>query len=159
MGHGQGTIRDSSVSDTIGLESLAASWNNSRDDFGRLLQRGTTRKTTINVHGQFHDEPESSAIISATDIANRNEENDGENLQTPGEPEDELWDRYFLELRSYWQTHGDCNVPLQNSPNPMMSMWVTNQRLKRQVGGHLSKKQEAKLDAIGFLWEVPDENL
>jgi hypothetical protein len=69
------------------------------------------------------------------------------------------WDVHFRELLSYFQTHGDFNVPQCYPHNPLLARWVSKQRnaydLKRRgEQTSLTPLREANLDAIGFAWIV-----
>lgn len=72
--------------------------------------------------------------------------------------ESKTWDQRFEELRKYKLTHGTCNIPKSYNG---LGEWVCTQRYKKtkEKRGErttLTKAQEAKLDSIGFVWDVPD---
>ena len=80
------------------------------------------------------------------------------NLKTSDENKN-LWDFLFQELLSYLQIHGDFNVSQCYPRNPLLTIWVREQRndyyLKRRgEPTSLTPAREAKLDAIGFTWFV-----
>lgn len=64
------------------------------------------------------------------------------------------WDEQFAALAQYKAQHGDCNVPRDWPENPSLSYWVGTQRSIREA---LPPEQRARLDALGFVWEVLTE--
>ena len=63
------------------------------------------------------------------------------------------WEQRIDELLAYRQTHGDCKVPQHRPDSKHLGKWVNTQRtqLKR---GKLSAERKAKLDSIGFVWDI-----
>jgi hypothetical protein len=73
--------------------------------------------------------------------------------------DNKYWDFHFRDLLAYLQTHGDCDVPRSYPRNPLLAIWVSQQRngydLKRRGDQtSLTPLREAKLDAIGFPWSA-----
>ena len=68
------------------------------------------------------------------------------------DPQDATWEVMFGELERYRDQHGHCNVSQGWDENRRLGAWVSHQRVrkKREI---ISTKQEARLDAIGFVWE------
>ncbi len=75
--------------------------------------------------------------------------------------------RYASKKASYWMTHynelveykrqfGDCCVSSKYKSNPKLAYWVANQR-KYFKSKSLTEDRIAKLDEIGFTWEVDNE--
>ncbi len=56
-------------------------------------------------------------------------------------------------LIGYKSTHGDCDVPRYDKNYLQLAVWVVSQRKRRQLG-ELKLEQIAKLDRVGFVWEV-----
>jgi len=69
------------------------------------------------------------------------------------EPQDADWEERFAELVAYKTQHGDCHVPRKYPENPALGVWVNNQRAAKRAGT-LSKKRIARLNALGFVWDL-----
>ncbi len=81
-------------------------------------------------------------------------------LQAAGfvmDPFDSAWDEMFKALVEYKHSHGDCDVPAKWSGNRKLGAWVHGQRRRRNQGT-LEEPRFARLDAIGFIWEVIDDS-
>jgi hypothetical protein len=63
------------------------------------------------------------------------------------------WMKQYNELVEYKFKVGDCNVPSRDKEYPSLAHWVCNQR-KYFKSKSLSKDRIAKLDQIGFTWEI-----
>lgn len=63
------------------------------------------------------------------------------------------WEESYSELEKYHRKHGDCLIPVNESK---LGSWVLTQRQKRKAG-ELSDEQIAKLDLLGFAWQVGPE--
>ena len=62
------------------------------------------------------------------------------------------WDERYGELIAYWQTHGDCNVPLRWQDNPKLGSWCNDQR-KLYKKRKLSTHRIERLEQRGFAWD------
>ena len=66
----------------------------------------------------------------------------------------------LTKLEAYKREHGDCNVPQGWAEDPRLANFVQKQRAEKKVldrGGAspgLTAARVAKLDAIGFTWEM-----
>ncbi|MEB2690595.1 DEAD/DEAH box helicase [Chlamydia suis] len=69
---------------------------------------------------------------------------------------EEEWEKNFLELQRFREEHGHCNVPHKYPKSPQLSVWVSNQR-KDFKKGDLSEDRIARLEEIGFVWNVLKE--
>jgi hypothetical protein len=74
------------------------------------------------------------------------------------------WDTFFEELREYVRNHGDCNVPETYHLNPSLVECIRKQRhdYSLRCGGDksaMTAEREAKLNALGFLWEKRESPL
>ncbi|MBM3772158.1 MAG: hypothetical protein FJW27_12940, partial [Acidimicrobiia bacterium] len=45
------------------------------------------------------------------------------------------------------------HVPKRYPENPALGMWVNNQRTAKRAG-RLSEERSARLDALGFVWDL-----
>jgi Helicase associated domain len=65
-----------------------------------------------------------------------------------------LWDEYLQALKEYSALHGDCNVPYsyRDAEGRPLGLWVHYQK---QYQNLLTHDQRAKLDALGFDWNIP----
>jgi hypothetical protein len=72
------------------------------------------------------------------------------------EDADAIWDKRFAQLGAYKAAHGDCIVPRGYKANQQLGTWVMNQR-KLKVAGKLSQERVARLDALGFEWNVRED--
>jgi len=71
------------------------------------------------------------------------------------------WDWMFLELKAYYNDHGNCLVHTRKSK---LGRWVHNQRLKYRLkykngisswgSAQLTQEQISLMDNIGFLWKL-----
>jgi Helicase associated domain/Helicase conserved C-terminal domain len=58
------------------------------------------------------------------------------------------WDKNYAELVAYKEAHGHCNVPVENS---LLGSWCSVQRCSK---ARLTPERIARLDALGFCWDV-----
>jgi len=63
------------------------------------------------------------------------------------------WETSFTALEAYKARFGDCRVPLNWPENPSLGTWVGGQR-KAFNSGKLPPDRVARLEALGFEWEV-----
>jgi hypothetical protein len=67
---------------------------------------------------------------------------------------------HLTKLEAYKREHGDCNMPQGWAEDPRLANFVQRQRVEKKVldrGGAspgLTAARVAKLDAIGFAWEL-----
>ena len=77
-----------------------------------------------------------------------------------GTRDDAGWEAQLAKLKAYKQEHGDCNVPRSWAKDPRLGSWVKSQREFKKVldRGEPSRgmmaARAAKLDALGFAWEL-----
>ena len=69
---------------------------------------------------------------------------------------EEAWEKNFLELKRFQEEHGHCKVPQRYPQNPQLGSWVSNQRADFKKGD-LSEDKIARLEEIGFVWDVLEE--
>ena len=69
---------------------------------------------------------------------------------------EEAWEKNFLELKRFQEEHGHCKVPQRYPQNPQLASWVSNQR-KDFKKGDLSEDRIARLEELGFVWDVFEE--
>ena len=69
---------------------------------------------------------------------------------------EEGWKENFLELKRFQEEHGHCKVPHKYPKSPQLSVWVSNQR-KDFKKGDLSEDRIARLEELGFVWDVFEE--
>ncbi len=69
-------------------------------------------------------------------------------------PFETIWETRFGELLAFQQRFGHCLVPQRWPENRVLASWVESQRqLYRH--GQLSKKKQARLNTLEFVWDVP----
>ena len=75
-----------------------------------------------------------------------------------------VWDKYenqwedgFSRLQEYFNKHGHSRVPLRLTSDGgfKLGSWVSRQRRNR---GNLTADQTARLDSLGFVWDVLEAN-
>ena len=74
---------------------------------------------------------------------------------------DQSWERYFEAAKTYYETHGDLriNVNEVTGSGLRLGTWIANLRTYRKSGirtAYLSPERIAALDRIGMVWDVPD---
>ncbi|WP_257616910.1 helicase associated domain-containing protein, partial [Chlamydia suis] len=69
---------------------------------------------------------------------------------------EEVWEKNFLELKRFREEYGHCKVPEGYPQNPQLASWVNNQRVDFKKG-KLSEDKIARLEEIGFVWDVAEE--
>ncbi len=63
------------------------------------------------------------------------------------------WDEMFGELADFQRVHGHCRISTLSDDNRALGVWVHTQRtLGKQ--GRLDPERVARLDAIGFTWDL-----
>ena len=68
------------------------------------------------------------------------------------------WDEMFTLLLNYQEREGDCMVPqYYEESGKYLGKWLDSQR-QLQRKGNLDVTKEARLEAIAFVWDVPDFN-
>jgi hypothetical protein len=70
---------------------------------------------------------------------------------------EDIWIERYNELVEYKRKFGDCNVPQRHQANPSLAQWVHMQR-KVFKSKSLSRERIAKLNQIGFTWEINKAN-
>jgi hypothetical protein len=63
------------------------------------------------------------------------------------------WEDRLQQLIEYKQEHRNMLVPRSYDPNPPLGHWVQSMR-QQYKNGKLSQERMAKLDQVGFTWEV-----
>ena len=69
---------------------------------------------------------------------------------------EEAWEKNFLELKRFREEHGHCKVPWRYPKNPQLASWIFDRR-KDFNRGDLSEDRIARLEEIGFVWNVFEE--
>jgi hypothetical protein len=64
-----------------------------------------------------------------------------------------IWEERHVQLKSYQQVHGHCNVPQRCTETPGLGIWVARQRTRYRKD-HTTPEQEALLNKIGFQWRI-----
>ena len=65
------------------------------------------------------------------------------------------WNAMYDELKRFREIHGHCKIAYQrNGEWTSLQRWATSQRLSHS-DGRLSDDHRAKLDALGFVFEMP----
>ena len=67
-----------------------------------------------------------------------------------------LWNQWLAKLTNYHQHYGQCPIKVQGNKYKALLNWVKTQRLAR-AAGELSPERIARLDALGFVWENPND--
>ena len=73
---------------------------------------------------------------------------------------DASWEAQLAKVEVYKRRHGDCNVPQGWAEDPLLASWVGSQRVyKRKLdrgepGEGMTAARAAKLEALGFAWEL-----
>jgi endogenous inhibitor of DNA gyrase (YacG/DUF329 family) len=63
------------------------------------------------------------------------------------------WDTRFEQLVGYKKANGDCNVSTKDSQHIELGRWVAKQRHLKKIT-QMSDEREAKLNSIGFFWNI-----
>jgi hypothetical protein len=69
---------------------------------------------------------------------------------------DPRWERSFLSLREFRRRFGHCRVPSEWADNVNLSRWVVKMRRLNRAG-RLSGEKLARLNEVGFVWDVTGE--
>jgi hypothetical protein len=73
---------------------------------------------------------------------------------------EQAWDKWYGQLQTYKNTHGNCNVPRDRSENKPLGSWASKQRQQKTKfdnGDHKAKiapERISRLNAIGFVWDA-----
>ncbi len=73
-----------------------------------------------------------------------------------GTSQDEQFEEHFQELVEFERENHHCLVPAIYEANPQLGTWVNTIRYAKR-NGRLSEDREKRLDKIGFVYEVQDE--
>jgi hypothetical protein len=72
--------------------------------------------------------------------------------------EDVGWQVQLASLKAYKERHGDCNVPRSWAEDKRLGTWVMTQRARKRKldrgEGGMTAVQMAKLEALGFAWQL-----
>jgi hypothetical protein len=68
-----------------------------------------------------------------------------------------MWENRLLQLLEFKETHGHVQVPVRYQQNPQLGKWVRNQRQQHKTGS-LKEERIAKLNDVGFIWEVKTDS-
>jgi hypothetical protein len=63
------------------------------------------------------------------------------------------WEKRHVQLESYQQVHGHCNVPQKYTETPGLGRWVARQRTEHRKD-QIPPEREALLNKIGFQWRI-----
>lgn len=69
-----------------------------------------------------------------------------------GEITDRRWDEMYEELKTYFATHGDSDVPFRSKEDRKLAAWVGQQRQRRKKG-LITDEQVRLLDELKFTWQ------
>ena len=139
------------------IDRLGATWN---ERFGEL-RKYKDQFGDCNVPQRWTENPQLATWVSiqrSTAGKKRLSAERKARLDALGfdwDPRDAAWEQRFIELNSYKKRFGDCDVPAIWSENPLLGSWVHIQR-NSQISGELSSERKARLDALGFAWDVRD---
>ena len=88
----------------------------------------------------------------------------GPTARPPGASESngvrDSWEAQLAKLEAYKRSHGDCNVPVTWAKDPRLGKWVRHQRTRKKAldrgepSERMTAARAAKLDALGFVWEL-----
>ena len=72
------------------------------------------------------------------------------------DPHKEQWEEGYEALKSYQSTQGHCRVPraYKTEAGYSLSTWIANQRSRKEA---LSIEDKERLDALGFVWDVLEQ--
>uniref|UniRef100_A0A6V2SQE4 Helicase-associated domain-containing protein n=1 Tax=Heterosigma akashiwo TaxID=2829 RepID=A0A6V2SQE4_HETAK len=66
--------------------------------------------------------------------------------------EEASWDDMVAKLSAYANEFGDCFVPKKYAPDPVLGLWVSEQRTAKRER-RLNQDQVQELEKIGFSWQ------
>jgi hypothetical protein len=66
---------------------------------------------------------------------------------------DSRWDEMYDELAGFRQFHGHCRISTLSDEHRALGVWVHTQRTLRKQG-RLDAERIARLDALGFTWDL-----
>ncbi|WCK57351.1 Helicase associated domain protein (plasmid) [Aneurinibacillus sp. Ricciae_BoGa-3] len=69
----------------------------------------------------------------------------------------ELWNIKFTEIAEFQKKHGHCLIQAEDEENAKLAIWSRNQREKYRKG-KLTEEKIAKLNSIGFMWNIIPAN-
>jgi hypothetical protein len=75
------------------------------------------------------------------------------------------WEAQLAKLKAYKRRRGDCNVLQRWAEDPALGNWVKKQRHYKKAldcgepGKGMTAARVAKLEALGFAWEIPATEL
>ena len=79
-----------------------------------------------------------------------------EQLPFSWDPDDEVWEARFSQLLDFHKQNGHALVPYDYPQNPKLGRWINKLRPKKDA---LSSDRLKKLNSIGFVWKVSQEEL
>jgi hypothetical protein len=105
--------------------------------------------------------PEETADRLASNLATTSDEALPAVVGAARRRSDAAWGAQLAKLKAYKGRHGDCIVPRGWAEDPQLGRWIHTQRQckKKLDRGDSSERMTAvrvaKLDALGFVWELP----
>jgi len=66
------------------------------------------------------------------------------------------WDQMLKKLKDYEDKHGDCFVPKKFVEDPILGLWVSEQRTAKRER-RLSEYEISSLDKLGFSWQPKNQ--
>jgi hypothetical protein len=144
------------------LDELEFDWKPHESSWERMfnaLKRYKDRFDHCNVPDKWDENPELAAWVSTQRMFKKRGKlspDRVERLQSLGfvwDVREAKWLAMLAELKRYKERFGDCNVPINWKDNPQLARWVSKQR-DRQRAGTLSAERTARLNAIGFVWNL-----
>ena len=73
------------------------------------------------------------------------------------EHETALWEVMFLQMKEYKAVQGDCMVPANYIPNPILARWVAEQR-DLYMKGRLAQERADRLAELEFVFDIETYN-
>jgi superfamily II DNA or RNA helicase len=138
---------------TACLEALGDNWD---ERFGQL-KAFQERFGHCNVPARWPENPKLSQWVvsqrSKGDALSGGKRQRLNDLGFIWEVYDSRWEEMLETLIAYKAKQGDCKVPPNWADNPILARWVRKQRGRR---AELSKERVQRLDQIGFVWELLD---
>jgi hypothetical protein len=150
-------VNSISIDEVDRQESIKKTMNDNK-----TIPRGTGAASVVDNNDTPWLSKKRRREVSNSDIDSADGDNDGLDDGSKNDGrfrtyQEEQWEKFFIELRSYRDHTGNCFVPQTYKPNQPLARWVKRQRYQYKLmmddmPSHMTEERVKALEDIGFVW-------